>query len=365
MHVKSLKVFCDVVGRRSFSRAAAENGISQSGASQMVQQLEHILGARLIDRSKRPFVLTPEGDVFYEGCRRLVQRYYALEEEVRTFHEDVAGRVSVASIYSVGLSHMNRLVQEFMSQHPKANVRIQYQHPRRVYELVECDEVDLGLVSYPKSSRTIKAIAWREEPMVLVAASSHPLAAKRSVPLAALDGVDVIGFDRELEIRHEIDRVLATHRIDVHVVMEFDNIETIKRAIEIDAGVSLLPEPTVLHEVQAGTLVARPLEGVPLHRPVGIIHRRGKELGKTARRFIKLLQEEASDASAGGGNGTWRPERSPGGSNGSGNNKTGNREGGRNEEIGSKADHSRTAAESAPSTSSAASRARTARVSHA
>ena len=133
MHVKSLKVFCDVVGRRSFSRAADENGISQSGASQMVHQLEERLGVKLIDRSKRPFVLTAEGQVYYDGCRKLVQRLAALEEEVRTLHQDVAGRVSVAAIYSVGLSHLNRYVREFLSQHPKANVRLEYQHPDQVY----------------------------------------------------------------------------------------------------------------------------------------------------------------------------------------------------------------------------------------
>src|SRR3954447_2133441 len=172
MQLKSLKIFCDVVHRRSFSRAADENGISQSGASQVVNQLEHRLGVKLLDRSKRPFSLTPEGEIYYEGCRKLVERYFALEEEVRTLHEEVAGKVSVASIYSIGLSHMNRFVQRFLRDYPKANVHVQYQHPRRVYELVETDQVDLGLVSYPRSSRTIKATTWREEPMVVVCAPS-------------------------------------------------------------------------------------------------------------------------------------------------------------------------------------------------
>src|SRR3954470_15547226 len=126
MQLKSLKIFCDVVHRRSFSRAADENGISQSGASQVVNQLEHRLGVKLLDRSKRPFSLTPEGEIYYEGCRKLVERYFALEEEVRTLHEEVAGRVRVASIYSVGLHHMSRIAQEFMAQYPKTNVKLEY-----------------------------------------------------------------------------------------------------------------------------------------------------------------------------------------------------------------------------------------------
>jgi len=296
MHLKSLKVFCDVVGRRSFSRAASENGISQSGASQIVNALEEHLGVQLIDRTKRPFVLTPEGEAYYEGSRKLVQRYFALEEEVRTLHEEVAGRVSVASIYSIGLSHMNRFVQRFLQSYPKANVRVQYQHPDRVYELVESDQVDLGLVSFPRNSRSIKATVWREEPMVLVCAPGHRLASRERVSLEDLHGLELIAFDADLEIRHEIDRALTAKGIEVRIAMEFDNTETIKRAVEIDAGVALLPAPTIDREADAGALIARPLAGVELKRPIGIVQRRGKELGKTATRFMHLLLKQPSSS---------------------------------------------------------------------
>ncbi|HWB08504.1 MAG TPA: LysR family transcriptional regulator [Pirellulales bacterium] len=301
VQLKGLKVFCDVVRQRSFSKAADENDISQSGASQLVQQLEEGLGVKLIDRSKRPFVLTPEGEVYYEGCREVVERYFAVEDRVRTLHEEVAGRVRVASIYSVGLHHMNRCLQEFLSQHPKANVRLEYLHPDRVYQAIEDDLADLGLVSYPKSSRNIRALAWREEPMVLVCAPTHALASRRRISLGELNGQKMIGFDGGLTIRREIDRVLELHEVSVQVVMEFDNIETIKRAIEIDAGVGLLPEPTVLREVESGTLRAIPLDTDELVRPLGIIHRRGKELSTAAKRFIELLERQGRDHFSTGG----------------------------------------------------------------
>jgi DNA-binding transcriptional LysR family regulator len=320
MHLKSLKIFCDVVYRRSFSRAADENGISQSGASQVVNQLEHRLKVKLIDRSKRPFQLTPEGEIYYEGCRKLVERYFALEEEIRTLHDEVAGRVRVASIYSVGLHLMHRYLHEFLHDHPKANVRLEYLHPHRVYEAVENDQADIGLVSYPKSSRNVKAIGWREEPMVLACAPTHRLAKQQSVTLAEVAEQPIIGFDADLTIRREIDRALYEHRSDFRVVMEFDNIETIKRAVEVDAGVSLLPAPTIVREVEAGTLAAVPLANDGLVRPLGIIHRRGKDLGVTARRFIELLRKEGkshaalaqtsprSGAEALGGDGVLTPE---------------------------------------------------------
>ncbi|MCA9162267.1 MAG: LysR family transcriptional regulator [Pirellulaceae bacterium] len=302
MHVKALKVFCDVVSRRSFSRAADENGMTQSGASQLIHHLEDELGVKLIDRSKRPFVLTPEGEVYYDGCRKLVQRMTTLEEEVKTLHQDVSGRVNVASIYSVGLSYMNSFVREFRRGHPRATVRMQYQHPNRVYELVRTDQADIGLVSYPRASRSVKVIEWRREPMMLVCSPDHPLAVRSSVTPDELDGLEMIGFDDDLTIRQQIDRALSAQGIEVEVVMDFDNIETLKSAVQINSGVSLLPVPTVERELSAGTLVAVPISGMELFRPLGIILRRGAELGKTARRFLQLLIPQSSSPDGGEAN---------------------------------------------------------------
>jgi DNA-binding transcriptional LysR family regulator len=299
VNLKSLKIFCDIVSRRSFSRAAEDNGISQSGASQVVSQLENRLGVQLIERSKRPLVPTREGKVFFEGCRKLLAAYDALEDEVRTLHDEVAGRVRVAAIYSVGLHHMSSYMQEFRAQHPKANVRLEYLHPERVLESVENGEADLGIVSYPRSSRLVEAEPWREEPMVIVTAPSHPLAAADEAPLASLAGLPMVGFDADLVIRHEIDRVLDSLGVDVDMVMEFDNIETIKRAIEIDAGIAILPEPTVLREVAAGTLarvrIADPEAASELVRPLGIIRGRNRPPAPTVSRFLDLLRGHAAD----------------------------------------------------------------------
>jgi DNA-binding transcriptional LysR family regulator len=300
MNLKSLKIFCDIVSRRSFSRAAEDNGISQSAASQVVGQLENHLDVLLIERSKRPLVPTPEGKVFFDGSRKLIAAYEALEDEVRTLHEEVAGRVRVAAIYSVGLHHMSRYVQEFRAQHPKANVRLEYLHPERVLESVEHGDADLGIVSYPRSTRLVEAEPWREERLVIVCSPENPLASLDEAPLSALNGLPIVAFDPDLVIRHEIDRVLHAHDVSPEVVMEFDNIETIKRALEIDAGFAILPEPTVLREVAAGTLarvrVADDEAARQLVRPLGIIRGRNRTLAPTAQRFLDLLRNHAADA---------------------------------------------------------------------
>ena len=299
MNLKSLNIFCDIVSRRSFSKAAADHGVSQSSASQVVGQLEAHLGVRLIDRSTRPLSTTAEGQAFYDGCRKIIAAYDALEDQVRTLHDEVAGRVRVAAIYSVGLHHMSRYVQEFMSRHPKANVRLEYLHPDRVLESVEQGQADIGIVSYPRSTRTVEAEPWREEPMVLVCAPGNSFAGRVQVSLQELHGQRMVAFDSDLVIRHELDRALSAAGAEPAVVMEFDNIETIKRAVEIDAGVALLPEPTIGRELAAGTLSMVRLVGDDLARPLGILHARGKPLAPTVERFVELLRGHARDLEAG------------------------------------------------------------------
>ncbi len=296
INFRSLQIFCDIVEWRSFSRAASDNRISQSSASQVVHHLEQSLGVQLLDRSKRPFVLTPEGERYYAGCRQLVKQHNELGEEVRTLHDETARRLSVASIYSVGLPHMSAFMRRFSAKYPSAQVRLDYLHPDQVYTSVDEGEVDLGLMSYPEESRSLAVTAWRSEPLVLVCHPQHVLAKRKSATLAELAGASFVAFEADLRIRAEIDRLLFVHKADVNIVHEFDNIEMIKRDIEGGAGLSILPEPTVEQEVASGTLATVTIEGKPLERPLGILHRRDRTLSLIATQFIDLLR--ADDAFA-------------------------------------------------------------------
>ncbi len=313
MQFESLKIFCDVVRWASFSRGASENGISQSSASQAVHQLELRLGVKLIDRSKRPLVPTPHGRVYYEGCKDLVGRYLEVESRVRAFENasNVVGTVGVASIYSVGLHQLSRFVQMFGERYPSATVRMEYLHPTRVVESVIDGVAELGLISFPRRWPELTVISWRVEEMVLAVHPSHRFAGRGGVDIRELDGETFVSYDGELSIRRVIDRLLRHHDVSFNVALEFDNIENIKRAVEIPAGVAILPEPTITREVEAGTLVAVRIEGQdPNHhfvRPLAVIHRRNQHLSLTATRFLKLLTEQegaepalADIASAGG-----------------------------------------------------------------
>jgi len=294
VHLETLGLYCDVVRQRSFSRGAEQRHVSQSAASQAVQQLENLLGVELIDRSKRPFAVTPEGQAFYESARTLLEQWEKAKTGVAAVKARVGGTVRVAAIYSVGLHDVSRPMQQFMSLYPAARVELECLHPHKVVEAVTNGDVDLGIMSYPPADRSLTVVPLRVEPMAVVCHPNHRFARRRLVMPADLNGERFIAFDRALPIRKAIDRALRQHGTRANIVMEFDNIETIKQAIIIAAGVSILPRHTVQKEAGIRTLTAVTF-GVPdLARPVGIIYRRQKPLTPTASRFVEMLKEASA-----------------------------------------------------------------------
>jgi DNA-binding transcriptional LysR family regulator len=300
MHLETLRLYCDVVRLRSFSRGAEQNFVSQSAASQAVQQLETQLGVPLIDRTKRPFVVTREGEAFYAAARGILDSWEKAKTEVAAVKARVDGTVRVAAIYSVGLHDVSRPMQQFMSLYPDARVQLECLHPHKVVEAVITGEADVGIMSYPPPDRALSVVPLREEPMALVCHPNHRLARRRVVPPAELAGEAFVAFDPGLTIRKAIDRALRQHNVRVNIVMEFDNIETIKQAIIIAAGVSILPRHTVQKEASIRALAAVEVAIPDLVRPVGIVHRRHKPLTPTAERFVQMLKDasEAPQATA-------------------------------------------------------------------
>jgi DNA-binding transcriptional LysR family regulator len=295
VHIETLRLFCDVVRLRSFSRGAEQNFVSQSAASQAVQQLETHLGVPLIDRTKRPFVVTREGEAFFDAARGILESWDKAKAQVVAVKARVDGTVRVAAIYSVGLHDMSRPMQQFMSLYPQARVQLECLHPHKVVEAVLTGQADIGIMSYPPAERALRVVPLRDEPMALVCHPNHAFARRRNVRPAELAGQAFVAFDAGLTIRKAIDRALRQHNVRVNIVMEFDNIETIKQAIFIAAGVSILPRHTVQNEASIRTLAVVPMAIADLVRPVGLIHRRQKPLTPTVSRFIQLLKDASEE----------------------------------------------------------------------
>jgi LysR family transcriptional regulator, transcriptional activator of the cysJI operon len=288
----NIKVFRDIANSKSISRGAGLNGISQSAASQQIQELERRLGVTLLDRSMRPLALTPTGKLFYDLCRDVLRREEEFHVKLENLKGSVEGTVQVASIYSIGLSEMSRLQEQFASRFPNAQLHVDYLRPDKVYEAVLTDHADVGLVSYPVGTKDLAVIPWREEEMTVAVPPSHPLARKPVLLPADLDGLDFIGFDEDLSIRRELDRFFREQGIEMRLAMQFDNIQMIKEAVALGSGISILPARTMQAEIAQGRLVSIPLHAPELVRPVGIVHRKRKRFSRAVQSFLELLLEQ-------------------------------------------------------------------------
>ena len=304
MHIETLNIFCDVVRHQSFSRGAEASSVTQSAASQAVRQLEKHLGAQLIDRSKRPWVLTPEGKIFFTGCQEIVERYHELENALHRRQNPSGHTVRLAAIYSVGLHDLSQYVDRFRALVPGAGIDLEYMHPDEVSRRILNDQSDLGLMSFVTPGRDLIAIPWQRQLMVVACPPTHrfaQLAAEQGgVRPADLAGERFVAFDRKLPVRRAVDRFLRRYDVEVDVTAEFDNIETIKQAVDEGAGVAVLPEPTLRREVQRRTLAQAcfilPPGSPTLVRPLSIVHRRSRRLNTAVADFITLLQNGTGDA---------------------------------------------------------------------
>lgn len=289
--VANLRLIRDVAHFRNVSKAARVNELSQSAASQQIQELERELGIGLFDRSTRPLSVTAAGKLYLDYCRDVLRRHDELEASLNQLKKQANGIARIAAIYSVALSEMSEIEERFYRRFPEAELQVSYLRPERVWQAVEEDQADLGLMSYAESSREIVALPWRDEEMVVAVAPDHRLAKRRSVPASALEGEAFIGFDDDLPISDQIERYLRDHKVSVELTLHFDNLQMIKEAVAHGAGTSILPRRVMREDLAQGRMKALRLEPAELYRPVRIVHRRRKVFNDATKGLLALLQE--------------------------------------------------------------------------
>jgi LysR family transcriptional regulator, transcriptional activator of the cysJI operon len=290
MQIETLKVFCDLVESRSFSRAAVRNFITQSAVSQQVKNMETRFETQLLRRDGKSVTPTPAGRIFYERSRVILDSFEHMQLEMKSLGQDMAGSVRVATIYSVGLHELSVVIKTFLKIYPKVNLHVEYSKGSRVYEDCLRGALDLGIVTYPEPRKGLRIISLPADKLVLICAPDHPLAKRHNVDLTKLNGQNYVAWEKGLASRRALDKIFLDHEIQVNIMMEFDNIETIKRSVEIGAGVSIVPLLTVQKEVQSGALVQVHFTDKNFYRQLGIIVRSKQSLTPAARKFIELMQ---------------------------------------------------------------------------
>jgi LysR family transcriptional regulator, transcriptional activator of the cysJI operon len=294
MQIETLKIFCDLVETGSFSQAAERNFVTQSAVSQQVRGLEEKFKRRLLERvrGRREVRLTDAGQSFYEESRSVIAAYEGLQERMRSLHGGVSGTIRVATVYSIGLHELPPLVRRFMALYPQAKIDLEYSRTTRIVRDCLSGAIELGIVAYPEKRRGLNITPLPGDRLVLICPPAHPFAKRKRIRAAELAGQDFVLFERDIPTRRATDRIFRAHNVTVHRVAEFDNIETIKRAVEVGFGLGIVPRPSILDEQRSGQLAVVQLAEPEWTRTVGIIHRSDRTLSSAARKFIELLKNE-------------------------------------------------------------------------
>jgi LysR family transcriptional regulator, transcriptional activator of the cysJI operon len=290
MQIEIFKVFCDLVETSSFSKAANLNAITQSAVSQQIHALERKFKVSLIERGKKIFSVTVEGRAFLQASKEILRAYENLGNRLQELQTTVAGEMNIATVYSIGLHELPRHLKLFRKTYPAVEVTVEYLRSAQVYQKVADGAAHIGLVAFPSRRKgvTVESI-WKDK-LVLICPPTHRFAHLSSVPIGALENERFISFAFDQPTRKAIDRIFKINRVSIRQVMEFDNIETVKRGVEIEHGIAIVPSGTVEEECRVGSVVAVEIESAEMWRPVGLVQRRSRSQTAASRALIAMLK---------------------------------------------------------------------------
>ncbi len=292
MHIEALKKFCDLVETESIALTADRNFVSQSAISQQIRMLEDKFACRLINRGRgqKETYLTSAGRIFYRECKNVLASYADLGEEMRGRHDSICPAIRVASVYSVGFYDLPEKMREFLTKFPSAKINLEYSRATRVVRDVLSEEVELGIVAFPEPRRELEIVPMASDRLVLICPPSHEYAKREQITVKELTRCDFVQFDRDLPTSKAIDKIFKSYGLAVTRKAEFDNIETIKCAVESGLGLAIVPRSSVVKEARNEQLAVVELAGTEWSRPVGAIYRRSRILSITAKKFVQLLR---------------------------------------------------------------------------
>lgn len=284
-----LKIFRDLAYEKNFVKVAKLNFLSQPSISFHLKHLEEKLGVRLFDRAPRKVTLTREGELLLPHAEEILLKCENLKTLVAPSRQTPSGDVRIATIHSIGMYELAPSLKRFMRTYPEIHVHLQYRRVEIIYDLLLKNKIDIGLVAYPENRARIKVTPFGNDHLVVIVSARHPLAKKKSISLEQIDGERFIAFDQGIPTREAIDEVLKKRRIEVSVRMTNDNIDALKRAVEIGLGISIVPSKTVEEEVRKGSLKSIRIRNVKLDRPLGILTLKERVLSYPVQLFMQTL----------------------------------------------------------------------------
>jgi len=287
--IRPLHIFYDLLETQSFTETARRHFLTQSAVSQQVKALERRFGHRLIERKRRQITLTAPGRLVYEAAQEIVWRYQRLERALAEAPKDVGGPLRIAATLAVGLYELPPHLSQFLKKHPQVDLKLTYHNAKDVYRVVADHGADLGFVEFPEPHAQLSIVTFSRDRLVIIVSPGHAWAGQRRISLTRLDAQPFIAMEAGSPARRVLDQLFESHHLRVPVVRAFDSLELIKRGVEVESGVSIVPRMTVLSELRADTLRALEIAEGPFGYPIGIVTRKQMERSVPVQHLITAM----------------------------------------------------------------------------
>lgn len=289
MNITQLRLFRDIARELSFKKVAQQNHITQPAVSVHIKNLEGELGKKLFIRTPHNIQLTPEGGIILADVKEILRLCDGLKIRSSYSQGVLEGNIRIATIHSIGMYEMGDFLSSFMKAFPKVHIHLEYRRFDDIYRLLLKEKVDLGIVAFPEKRTKVEILPYGEDELVLIVAKGHHLSGKKSVLLEQIDGEPFIAFDEGIPTREATDQIFKERGISVDLRMTNDNIYTIKKAVEANIGVSIVPANTVNEEIHQGTISRHRIRNANLSRPLALIKLKKTKLSTPLEIFVDRL----------------------------------------------------------------------------
>lgn len=292
LNLYKLEIFAIVVQTGSFSAAADRLLMTQPAVSQHIQDLEASLGARLFLRGRRGVTMTEAGETLHRYTQEILRLVAEAEDAVTDVQHLASGQVSVAATPGVGVYLLPDWTQAFRQQYPNLTVVVETSITARIVAGLRSGQMDIGFVEGELDGVDPEGIGVQElevnEQFVIVG-PKHPWWERESVSMEVLAGQSIVMRQRNSQTRIWLDGELQRAGVQVQVAAEFDNVESIKRAVAKGKDISILPDYAVRNELEMHMLRAVPVEGRPLLRTLKLVWSRNAFFSPVTRTFLRFL----------------------------------------------------------------------------
>ncbi len=300
MEIRQLRAFVAIAESGTFTAGALRVHVTQAAISMQIRQLETEIGAKVFVRAPRHVILTEAGEQLLRRARHILREHDAALDEIAELAGAERGRLRIGSASAMVLTdQLPWILKELRDQHPAAEIAVTSGTSEVLVDQILAGEVDIAFVSLPVDVRGIKTERLSDDQLVAIASPRHKLAKQRTISAYTLAGERLILGERGGNTRRLIDQFFAQAGVTLHVAMELSRQQAIRRMVEADLGVGIVPLQSVIEDVDKGKLVRWWIEGAQINWELGLAQLTGGYESPIMQTFIRLSRGTFTSDSAG------------------------------------------------------------------